>query len=150
MAGRGRTAALAATLLLLAARFAPGADLPGRTAVASFGHVSAAQRAGFETLAALLPADAVVGAGLNAGAVARYTGRDAVRPAAWSAAEWAAYRAALGGRRCTCSMTARRWPPGWRGRMPRCWKPVATLDLPTMAPAAPRCRAAATLYRLGA
>jgi hypothetical protein len=148
MAGRGRTAALAATLLLLAARFAPGADLPGRTAVASFGHVSAAQRAGFETLAALLPADAVVGAGLNAGAVARYTGRDAVRPAAWSAAEWAAYRAALGGR-AVYLLDDGEEMAAWLARQDAAvLEPVATLDLPTMAAGGAPLSRPATLYRL--
>lgn len=54
----------------------------------SFGYLRAEQRAAFDTLAALVPAEGIVAASLNGGAIILYTGRDIVRPAYWSADEW--------------------------------------------------------------
>jgi hypothetical protein len=54
----------------------------------SFGYLRAEQRAAFDTLAALVPAEGIVAASLNGGAIILYTGRDIVRPAYWSADDW--------------------------------------------------------------
>jgi hypothetical protein len=56
---------------------------------ASFGYMRAEHRAAFEQLEALTPANAVIGASLNSGAVMLYTGRDAIRPHdGWTDEEW--------------------------------------------------------------
>lgn len=56
---------------------------------ASFGYMRAEHRAAFDRLAELTPPDSVIGASLNAGAVALYTGRDAIRPYdSWTVEEW--------------------------------------------------------------
>ena len=56
---------------------------------ASFGYMRAEHRAAFEQLEALTPANAVIGASLNSGAVMLYTGRDAIRPHdSWTDEEW--------------------------------------------------------------
>ncbi len=56
---------------------------------ASFGYMRPEHRASFETLEALTPPEAVVGASLNAGAVALYSDRDPIRPYdSWTAEEW--------------------------------------------------------------
>jgi hypothetical protein len=52
--------------------------------ISTFGYLSAAQRRAYDQLVSLVPEDAVVACSLNAGAIARYTGRETVRPAAWS------------------------------------------------------------------
>jgi len=59
---------------------------------ASFGYMRPDQRAAFDRLAELTPAEAVIGASLNAGAVMMYTGRDAVRPYdTWTGDEWSTF-----------------------------------------------------------
>lgn len=68
---------------------------------ASFGYMRAEHRAAFEQMEALTPANAVIGASLNSGAVMLYTGRDAVRPYdSWTDAEWDIFLGAMqaGGR----------------------------------------------------
>jgi hypothetical protein len=63
---------------------------------ASFGYMSAAQRASFDRLAELTPPQGIIGTSLNAGAVMMYTGRDAIRPYdSWTRAEWEAFLAAM-------------------------------------------------------
>jgi len=56
---------------------------------ASFGYMRAEHRAAFDRLAELTPPEAVVGASLNAGAVALYSDRDPIRPYdSWTDEEW--------------------------------------------------------------
>jgi hypothetical protein len=56
---------------------------------ASFGYMRVEHRAAFDHLAELTPADSVIGASLNAGAIMMYTGRDAIRPYdSWTQEEW--------------------------------------------------------------
>jgi len=57
----------------------------------TFGHLRADQRAAFDGLAAQAPSGAVVAASLNSGAIGLYAGRDTVRPAYWSEAEWLSF-----------------------------------------------------------
>ncbi|GAB4544767.1 MAG: hypothetical protein Kow0063_38590 [Anaerolineae bacterium] len=57
----------------------------------TFGYLRAGQRAGFDTLSDLVPAEGIVAVSLNGGAVSLYTRRDIVRPAYWSADEWLAF-----------------------------------------------------------
>jgi len=90
-----RALVLLGVVMALSARAAPTLLLPWRGDAGDFGHVSAEQRAGFDALAAALPPEAVVATGLNAGAVTRYTGRETLRPAAWSDDEWATAAALL-------------------------------------------------------
>jgi len=63
--------------------------------ISTFGHLSAAQRRAYDQLATLLPRNAVVACGLGAGAIARYTGRETVRPASWSADDFQRFIALL-------------------------------------------------------
>ncbi len=68
---------------------------------ASFGYMRAEHRAAFEQLETLTPANAVIGASLNSGAVMMYTGRDAIRPYdSWTEEEWDTFLGAMqaGGR----------------------------------------------------
>jgi len=90
-----RAAVSLAIATALAARAAPTLELPWIDGVWTFGHVTARQRTAFDALAAALPPDAVVATGLNAGAVMRYAGRDAVRPGAWDEEQFAALAALL-------------------------------------------------------
>jgi hypothetical protein len=83
-----RAGVLLLLLALLLARSGGALRLPLSERVQTFGHVGAEERAGFAQLAALLPEGTVVGASLNAGAITRYTGHDAVRPAAWAPDEF--------------------------------------------------------------
>jgi hypothetical protein len=63
---------------------------------ASFGYMRAEHRAAFEQLEALTPANAVIGASLNSGAVMLYTGRDAIRPYdSWTDEEWGIFLGAM-------------------------------------------------------
>jgi hypothetical protein len=63
---------------------------------ASFGYMRAEHRAAFERLEALTPANAVIGASLNSGAVMLYTGRDAIRPYdSWTDEEWGIFLGAM-------------------------------------------------------
>jgi len=92
---RRRAAALTAILLLLCARTVPTVRLPLRDDVTSFGRVTQAERAAYGQLADDLPADAVIGAGLDAGALSLYTSHETIRPAVWTAQEFDRFRAAL-------------------------------------------------------
>jgi hypothetical protein len=67
---------------------------------ASFGYVDADQRAAFDRLAALTPAESVVASSLNAGAVTLFAHRDAVRPYdGWTEREWTTFLDAMKARR---------------------------------------------------
>jgi hypothetical protein len=79
-----RGVAAAGVVLLLWVRTAPTLrdTAPGVT-YSTFGYLRAEQRGAFDTLADLTPADAVIAASLNSGAIGLYAKRDAVRPAAW-------------------------------------------------------------------
>jgi len=90
-----RAAVLLGIGAVLAARVSPTVAVPWQEGVWTFGHVTAAQRAAFDALDAVLPHDAVVATGLNAGAVMRYTGRETVRPASWSDGELATFATLL-------------------------------------------------------
>ena len=106
-ARRRRALVLLAMAMALAARASPVLALPWQEGVWTFGYVTAAQRDAYAALAEALPPDAVVATGLGAGAVARYTGREVVRPDAWTDDEPLAFVALLG--------EQRRPPraPGW-------------------------------------
>jgi hypothetical protein len=54
----------------------------------SFGYMRAEQRSAFDELADLIPADGIVGASLNGGAVTLYVKRDIARPAYWTPDDW--------------------------------------------------------------
>jgi len=71
----------------LAVRTLPILRLPGQERIDLFGHVTAAQRQEYARLAQTLPDDAVVGTGLNSGAIERYAGCDTLRLAYWSETE---------------------------------------------------------------
>ncbi len=90
-----RAGVLLILVTLLAARSAGALSLPWRSRVATFGYISAEERAGLGQLAAWLPEGAVVGTSLNAGAVARYTGHESIRPAAWAPDEFDRFVAQL-------------------------------------------------------
>ncbi len=60
-------------------------QLPITRGFSAFGYLAAAQRASFETLEALTPAEAVIACSLNSGAIDLYTGRLTFRPATWTA-----------------------------------------------------------------
>jgi hypothetical protein len=63
---------------------------------ASFGYMRAEHRAAFQRLAELTPAEGIIGASLNAGAVSLYTGRDAIRPYdSWTEDEWQVFLRAM-------------------------------------------------------
>jgi hypothetical protein len=79
----------AALALSLAARTGGTLGLPLQREVWTFGYVTRAERDGLASLARLTPDSAVIATGLNAGAVQLYAARDIVRPAAWSADEFA-------------------------------------------------------------
>lgn len=71
-------------------------DNLGKPGWASFGYMRPDQRAAFDRLAELTPADAAVGASLNAGAVALYSGRDPIRPYdTWTEEEWGTFLEAM-------------------------------------------------------
>jgi len=53
----------------------------------TFGYVTAAQRAAFDQIAALTPANAVIGSTMNDGAIDLYARRATFRPSEWSADE---------------------------------------------------------------
>jgi hypothetical protein len=61
----------------------------------TFGYLNAEQRAALGRLGEITPPGAVIGASLNSGAVDLYAGRAAVRPAAWTAAEFHRFLAAM-------------------------------------------------------
>jgi hypothetical protein len=90
-----RALVLGLVLMALAARTTGTLGASWYPGLWTFGHVSAAERAGYERLRAALPPGAVVGTGLNSGAVEHYTGHQAVRPASWSDAEFAHFVGAL-------------------------------------------------------
>lgn len=90
---------LAALLALsLAARSAQTLQLATQPNVWTFGYVTAAERVGLESLSTLTPTNAVIGTGLNAGAVHLYAQRATVRPAVWSETEFATMAEALAAR----------------------------------------------------
>jgi hypothetical protein len=86
---------LLASAVLLGARSWETLAAPWRDDVITFGHVRAAQRAAFEDLRALTPADAVIGSMLNGGAIELHAGRGAVHPAPWREEELAVWVDAL-------------------------------------------------------
>ncbi len=83
-----RVGALLALAAVLAARSDGALGLPLRAEVSTFGALSAQERAELDRLATWLPQDAVVGASLHAGAIARYAGRESIRPASWAPDEF--------------------------------------------------------------
>ena len=90
-------AALAVAVLIfaLAARTYPVLTSPWRPPHASFGYVTAAQRAAFAQVAALTEPNAVIGATLNSGALDLLSDRRSLHPADWTAGEWATVIKAL-------------------------------------------------------
>ncbi len=57
----------------------------------TFGYVTAAQRASFDQIAALTPANAVIGSTMNDGAIDLYANRATFRPGDWSSTEWSTF-----------------------------------------------------------
>ena len=57
----------------------------------TFGYVTAVQRASFDRIAALTPANAVIGSMMNDGAIDLYARRATFRPGDWSSAERATF-----------------------------------------------------------
>ncbi len=90
-----RIGAMVLILAALSARTGERLAMPWYPRVWTFGHVTQAERANYDRLAATLPADAVVGTGLNSGAVERYTGHETVRPSSWSHQEFVRFVRAL-------------------------------------------------------
>jgi hypothetical protein len=63
---------------------------------ASFGYMQPEERQAFEQLEELTPPGSIIAASLNAGAVAMYTGRDAIRPYdGWAGDEWSVFLDAM-------------------------------------------------------
>ncbi len=133
----------------LAARSADTLGLAGRPAVWTFGYVNAAERAGLESLATLTPAEAVIATGLNAGAVTLYAGRETMRPAIWSDAEFEALARALAqqGRPLYALDDGERMA-AWLAQRAGQIEPVETVSLPRMGRGGQRQGSLATLYRL--
>jgi hypothetical protein len=95
---RGASAVRVATLaLILAAPLARWhAAWPMAQGFYTFGYLNPEQRQALaEGLAELTPAEAVIGASLNAGAVTLYSGRESVRPADWSDVEFDSFLGAM-------------------------------------------------------
>lgn len=90
-----RIGAMVLILVALSARTGERLAMPWYPRVWTFGYVTQAERANYDRLAATLPADAVVGTGLNSGAVERYTGHETVRPSPWSDQEFVRFVRAL-------------------------------------------------------
>lgn len=88
-------AAMAALIFVLAARTYPVLISPWRPPHASFGYVTAAQRAAFAQVAALTEPNAVIGATLNSGALDLLSDRRSLHPADWTAEEWSTVIEAL-------------------------------------------------------
>lgn len=59
-------------------------QLPMTRGFSAFGYLVGAQRASFETLESLTPAESVIACSLNSGAIDLYTGRLTFRPATWT------------------------------------------------------------------
>ena len=90
-----RILALALILGLLAARTAQTLNMPWSPQVWTFGYVLASERTGYAQVADALPDGAVVGTGLNSGAIELYSGHQAVRPSLWSNVEFVRFVGAL-------------------------------------------------------
>lgn len=58
--------------------------LPVTRGFAAFGYLVKEQRASFDALAAMTPANAVIGTSLNSGAIDLHSDRDTYRPATWT------------------------------------------------------------------
>jgi hypothetical protein len=85
----GPAAAIGVILLSLALSRWAMIDNLWKPGWASFGYMTAEQRAAFDRLDELTPPDAVVATSLNAGAVVLYTGRDIIRPyEGWEQSQW--------------------------------------------------------------
>ncbi|MDH4208345.1 MAG: hypothetical protein OEV76_05685, partial [Anaerolineae bacterium] len=80
--------ALTAVLLLPILRTWLILPRPWGTYVASFGYMTAEQRLGFDALAQQTAEPCVVGSSLNGGPIDLYAGRQAFRPAFWTADEF--------------------------------------------------------------
>lgn len=81
----GSGAALFAIAFLFVLRSMQTLALPVNHGFGIFGHLVAGQRSAFTALAALTERDALIGCGLNSGAVELHAGRQAFRPAVWDA-----------------------------------------------------------------
>ena len=79
---------VAVILFALAGRTYPMLARPWQPSRASFGFVSAAERAAFAQVSNLTGPDAVIAATLNSGALDLLSDRRSVRPADWTAVQW--------------------------------------------------------------
>lgn len=61
--------------------------LPATRGFGAFGYLVREQRESFDTLAAMTPANAVIGTSLNSGAIDLHSNRDTYRPATWTTEE---------------------------------------------------------------
>jgi hypothetical protein len=89
LAGWKEAVRIAAVGLILAAPLARWhAAWPFAQGFYTFGYLNAEQREALGRLDELTPPGAVIAASLNSGAVELYAGRETVRPAAWTAAQF--------------------------------------------------------------
>lgn len=153
-AERGRAAAtwlLVTILMALAARTAHTLVLPSRPVLWTFGHISASQRAEYDRLAEMVPADAIVCTGLGSGAVSRYAGVDTVRPAAWEPDQFRRFgEAAASPERLLYVLDDGTEMCAWIEAAPALWRfePLAQLALPTFGRGGERLERPAMLYTL--
>jgi hypothetical protein len=75
---------LFATSFMLVLRSMETLALPVTRGFAAFGYLVKEQRASFDALAAMTPANVVIGTSLNSGAIDLHSDRDTYRPATWT------------------------------------------------------------------
>ncbi|MHB0858485.1 MAG: glycosyltransferase family 39 protein [Anaerolineae bacterium] len=128
-----RTAVLACLVVALGVRAGYTVDMPWWKGVWTFGYVSATERTAFTQLAEALPTDAVVAVGLNSGAVERYSGRETVRPATWTAQEFDRFAAAVQAQgRAIYVLDDGEEIRDWLARVDLELRSVSVLDIPAL------------------
>jgi hypothetical protein len=143
---------LLAVVVLLGARVRLTLQLPLHPErFNTFGYLNARQRASFDTLKALVPGDAIVAASLNSGAVSLYSGRDTVRPGAWSSADWLTFvrRAQALGRPLFVLDDGDEMSGPLQALPAAALSPVADLPLPFFHPTGSSDNQDVKLYRIG-
>lgn len=133
-ASRWRFAGITLVLVMIAGRCAWVLELPTQEVVSVFGHVTGPQREAYRQLGERLPADAVVATSLSSGAIERYAGHEAMRPASWDEQEFAAMLNVLrGAGREVWLLDDGDETEALLGRMPSGWSATGGFcyDLPT-------------------
>ncbi|MHB1295941.1 MAG: hypothetical protein ACYC4R_13210 [Anaerolineae bacterium] len=144
-----RAGAMAMLLLALGVRAGYTVDMPWWEGIWTFGYVSAEERAAYAQLARALPDDAVVAVGLNSGAVERYTGNETVRPATWTAQEFARFAAAVQAQgRALYVLDDGEEIREWLARDVLALQPVGAFALPTLGHGGQPLERSAALYAL--